>query len=308
MFDRSRRNRFDALAIAGALLYWLVVGVDSPGGVDGVQRADFGISAVVGTVVSILSGLFGLFRGKQDTGSKLAFEGIRATVTEMGKSFLSSIVDVAGKVAAIVGTFIRFVQRTFEKLYDMLAKVVTRVARILDRIFGPLIRFLDKIRAHLKKFYDKVLRPIIDTIEMVRSFLRLLSFFGLDWSKKLDAELGKLEQYILAPYEFLVSKLNEVMNWINRIVTLDGLLQRVTLLGSLIRDVKLTNTLWWASNHRTLSGAAAGVYNQVPGPRDIAEASAEAEAYIVHHQGPDRGRIDEHVQDLRIRLEGLRFF
>ena len=38
----------------------------------------------------------------------------------------------------------RFIQRTFARLYDMLAKVVTRIARILDRIFGPIIDFSTK--------------------------------------------------------------------------------------------------------------------------------------------------------------------
>jgi hypothetical protein len=243
VFDRSRRNRLDALAIAGALLAWLVLGDDAGRGADGVLYADFGISAAVGAIVSILSGLFGLFRGKQDTGSKLAFEGLRGSITEMGRSFLSSIVDVAGKLAAIIGTFIRFVQKTFARLYEQLAKLVTRIARILDRIFGPIIDFLDKIRGHLKKFYDKVLRPIIDTIEMVRSFLRLLSLFGIEWSKKLDAQLGQLEQYILAPFEFLVQKLNQALDLINRIITVDGLLQRFTLLGSMLRDAGLITNL-----------------------------------------------------------------
>lgn len=307
MSDRSWSSRLAPLAIVAAVI--AVALVDDAGAArpDGVLLADFGATAVIITVVSLLSNLFGWRRGPVDSTTFSALESIRATVTDLGRSFLRSIVDVGGKLAALAGTFIRFIQKTFGRLYELLGNIVARIVRILDRVFGPIIDFLYTLRAHLLKFYNKVLKPIIDTIEMIRSFLRVLSFFGFDWAKKLDGKLAELEQYILAPYEFLVSKLNEALNWINRIVTLDGFLQRVMLLNSLIRDVAYTNNLWWNSNNRPLSPAKRGQYNSPIGRKTVPQALSEARAYVDNGGGPDAGRIDEAWNDLRLRFERAGF-
>lgn len=323
MFDRLRRNTrqlarqcrhtagevWPVVAVIAAwfVVCWLrslsgaVVAVDPPAGAVRVVRADFGLSIIIPTIISLLGNLFGWKHGKVDSSTLSAITSLRSTVVDMGKTFLSGMVDVAGKLAAMIGTFIRFIQKTFGKLYDMLAKVVTRIARILDRIFGPIIDVLNKLRAHLQKFYDKVLKPIIDTIEMVRGFVRLLSFFGIDWAKKLDVKLAELEQYILAPYEFLVTKLNEAMNWINRIVTLDGFLQRVMLLNSLIRDVAYTNNLWWNTNHQNASPAKRGQYGQKVQAQAIDTAVNDTMNYIIARGGPQRAKIDEAVEDVRLQ-------
>jgi hypothetical protein len=245
-----RRSIASVVLVAGALaLEWLCRAYGSDPA--HVVRADFGVSAGVVIVVSLLTSLFARFGGvKTDLGTKLALEGVRGDVSNISKTLTGLIVGVAGQLASALGVVRRFLSKVFTKLYDMLANLVQRVARILDKIFGPIIDFLDKVKKHLKKFYDKVLKPIIDTIEAVRAVLRLLSFFNIEWAKKLDAKLQQLEEYVLFPYEWLTQRLNEAFNIINRIVTLDGLLQRVTLLQSLLRDVVYTNNLWWNSQLR----------------------------------------------------------
>ena len=246
-----RSGRLAALA-AGALLLELLCRARADQATE-VLRADFGVSAGIIAVVSILSGLFSRFRGSStDLGAKLAIEGVRTDVTSLGKTLTSLIVGVAGQISSVLGVVRRFLAKVFGKLYDMLHAVVTRISRILDKIFGPIIDFLDRIKGHLKKFYENVIRPILDIIELVRGFTRLLAAAGVDWAKELDAKLLALEQRILEPYTFIIGKINEVSNWINRIVTLDGFLQRVMLLQSLVRDVAYTNNLWWNSQLGTL--------------------------------------------------------
>lgn len=264
---------------------------------------EFGVAAAVSAVISLLSNLFTRFHGKStDLGTKLAVEGLRSDVNGLGKSLTSMIVGVAGQIASVLGVVRRFLQRVFAKLYDMLANLVQRFARVLDRIFGPIIHFLDKVKFHLKRFYDKVLRPIIDTIEFVRSILRLLELFHIDWAKKLDQQLLTLEQWVLAPYEFLVSKINEIANWVNRIVTLDGLLQRVTLMQSLLRDVAYTNNLWWNSQSRPLSPSDISSSKGVDIHMTAAESEAAFDAYVSTGSGPFQPSADEWAADVWRRL------
>jgi hypothetical protein len=297
------RRRAVVVALGLGVAWWIAGAAPAPA--PGVQLADFGTGAIIATVVSLLGNLFGWKRGKVDSSTLSALTSIRTSITELGRSFLAHVVDLAGKIASVVGILTRFVAKVFGRLYDLLGRIVNRIVRILDKVFGPIIAFLDKVRAHLKRFYDRILKPIIDTIEMVRSFLRVLSLFGIEWSRKLDAELARIEQLILAPYEFLVAKLNEVSNWINRIVTLDGLLQRAMLLQSLARDVALTNNLWWNSQlHSRGSGP-------LP-PRSGGPESVEPRAVIAELREHFRtGNADispairESAANIRLMLRGI---
>jgi hypothetical protein len=85
---------------------------------------------------------------------------------------------------------------------------------------------------------------------------RILSSLGLGWARKLDAYLGQLEDKIQRPFQFLLAKINEVINVVNRIVTLDGLIQRVALIRSLARDYKFAGNIWWNTMHRAADPAA----------------------------------------------------
>lgn len=303
MSRQSRRNLRAAAIVAGAVLLEVLCRRNGHSDVD-VVRADFGASAAVAAIVSVLSGLFNRFSGKSvDLGTKLAVEGMRSDVSSLGKSLTSMIVQVAGQVASSLGVVRRFIQKVFSKLYDMLAKLVTKIARILDKIFGPIIDFLDKVKFHLKKIYDKVIKPIIDTIEFVRSVLKLLSLFHIDWAKKLDTKLQQLEEYVLAPYELIVAKLNEVSNWINRIVTLNGLLQKVLLLQSLLRDAGAVSNLTFNS---ALKDRGTGLNPRSPGGVDTIAPETVVRDMRLHFETGNAkysGVIRESVANVRLMLK-----
>jgi hypothetical protein len=120
--------------------------------------------------------------------------------------------------------------------WTKLWRLVDRLHDTLERIFRPVFRFLYQLRAELLKFYDKWVRPILDTIEVARMTLRVLSALHLEFAKRLDAKLGDLEAAIDRPFRFLLEKLNETINLVNRIVTLDGALQRLTLVRTLAKN------------------------------------------------------------------------
>lgn len=301
MLKRCRAEIVALAAVAAAAwLAWLA----GDGGRAHVEvvRADFGASALIPIVISLLGNLFQRFNGRTNSETKYAFEGIRSDITNISRRFLDGIVDLAGKVAAVLGATRRVLSTIFGRLYNMLAEVVNRIARILDRIFGPIIDFLDKVRFYLKKIYDKILRPILDTIEIVRSFLQLLALFNVDWARKLDQKLAELEQYVLAPYDWLVGKINTVENWINRIVTLDGLIQRVALIGAMVRDVEYTNKLFFNSQIRSLTPRQLAALQKVDVEDHPELVITKMRRHVARQDTDVSGAIRESIANVKINL------
>ena len=95
-------------------------------------------------------------------------------------------------------------------------------------------RFMTKASAEYATS-DRYFRPILNTITVTRQILRLLARFRLKWAQELDRKLAELEDLLLFPLREALLRLNQAMNWINRIITLDGLLQRVTFIRSLLK-------------------------------------------------------------------------
>lgn len=112
------------------------------------------------------------------------------------------------------------------------AKVKVLQAWLKDT-FRPVFDFLQDVRERLRAFYDTFVRPVTDTIEFIRQVNRVLLTFHIDVLQKLDRVLQQVEQRIDEPFLWIYQQLNTITNWVNRIVTLDGLFQRITLVKSL---------------------------------------------------------------------------
>jgi hypothetical protein len=54
------------------------------------------------------------------------------------------------------------------------------------------------------------------------------------FAQAIERKLADLESRLLVPIRFALAKVNEAINWINRIVDLDGLFQRLTLIESAV--------------------------------------------------------------------------
>lgn len=114
--------------------------------------------------------------------------------------------------------------------------LVDRVRGALEHALAPVIKFLRQVRDEIIGFYTKWVRPIIDTIETTRKILRVLAALHLDFARKLDVKLGELEELIDRPFRILLEKVNEILNLVNRVVTANGLFQRLALVRSITRD------------------------------------------------------------------------
>jgi len=303
----SGRRRLAAFAIGWA---WLLLvgawwrGADVGADVGAVVRAEFA-TATYFIVTGIIAGLSALFGGQRvDFGTKRIVEGLRLDVTRLADTFVKGLAGAGALIAGALGALLRGLRRIFEPLFRMLGRLFDKLVRFLDRIFGPLIRLIKKAKFWLQKIYDKVFKPIIDAIEVVRALLRVLAFFGVDWARKLDQQLGRLEQLILEPIQFLTEKLNELANWINRIVTLDGLLQRVMLLRSLIRDVGLTTNLFWNAQSRPLTPTEQARYTQPPRRADQTFPMVQIRQHFATGDAEISGGIRESVANVRIIVRG----
>jgi predicted nucleic acid-binding protein len=208
-----------------------------------------------------------------------------------------------GGILGRVGSFLqRFWRAVLRPALAATWRAVDHVRRILDSAVRPVLRILARIRAEFLKYYDRFFRPLLDTIELTRQTFGILARLHVPFAKAIEDKLWDLEDRLTRPIIAIMRRLNEVSDWINRIVTLDGTFQRVTLLRSMWRHQRDTLAIWWHSIHRPLSPAQRADYDRPLDTRSIAAVGADLRAYVERHEGPDVARIDEHAHDLRIRL------
>jgi hypothetical protein len=190
-------------------------------------------------------------------------------------------------------------------LLQRLDRFLDRIFRWLRDTFAPIIEALLAVRRKILELYDKWFRPILDTIDAIRGVLRIFSFFGIEWARRLDAALAEIQDRINQAFSTVMARLNQVIDWVDRIVTLDGFLQRLTLLRSLLRYERDLWKVWWESIRQREA-------EKGPIPRRDLEAitpaqtSAAVREYSLTHGGADAHRIDEHVADLVLTLRGIR--
>jgi hypothetical protein len=112
---------------------------------------------------------------------------------------------------------------------------VLRFYTWLRTTLQPVFDFLARVREELQAIYRRFVQPIIDTIEFIRAINRVLLTFHIKLLQQLDAVLSQLEQRIEEPFLWINRKLNEIWNILDLVVTLDGFIQRYTLLRSMSR-------------------------------------------------------------------------
>jgi hypothetical protein len=136
-----------------------------------------------------------------------------------------------------------------------------RAREWLERVIGPVYKFLERLRGELRKLYDRWVRPILDSIDIARRVLGVLRSFGWDWVVRLDGYLTNLQERIDQPFRYALAKLNEVINLVNRVITFNGLIQRVALIRSIERDIRLVNRAFlnWRLNPASADQYAAHV-------------------------------------------------
>lgn len=214
--------------------------------------------------------------------------------------FGHAVAVVFGKVW---GAFTKFYAAVLKPFVEWAWKSIVKFHAWLKDTFGPLLKFLEALRKDILDVYNKWLKPIFDTIDTTRSVLRLLADFHVPFAAKLDDALARLEARLMEPIQRALTEINKLIYWIDRIVDFNGLFQRLTFIATAIQYEHDMWRVWWTSvSRREIERPKAPGGNTTP-PLSPTQASNRARLYIVNHEGDDVARIDEHAQDLRLRLK-----
>jgi PAS domain-containing protein len=180
---------------------------------------------------------------------------------------------------------------------------VDKVERWLERTFGPLMRWLRRLRDWVLKFYATYIRPILDIIDISRRALRVLASLGLDWARTLDQKLADLEEKIEKPFRALVAKINDVINVVNRIMTADGLFQRLTYIRTLQRDWNLAWKTLVAGYTKPVTDTQRAETAAKTAAKSQQQVTSDVRAYMRDGSGPDAGLFSEMAAQWRKQLQ-----
>lgn len=212
--------------------------------------------------------------------------------------------------AAIHGfqTTWKFLRTTFDTiLWPGWVKFWTWIdrARIwLDAFFRPAFEFLRFVRDEILGFYDKWVRPIMDTIGIARKVLDVLYSLGLDWAKKLDQELARIEDKINEPFLFALRQINLVIGVLDRIVTADGLFQRLALVRSLERDVRYVSRAFVNWRSHPVDASMIGDIKAHVNQRTFRDVTRDTEEALLTGGGRYGPIVSEAVAQWRLYLDG----
>jgi hypothetical protein len=228
------------VAVALALALRLALGAQAGAGVDGA-RAPEPLQAWFAFVVLIAQWIYrGVEVAARVTLSAVAL-GVKALWYALRLSVNALKTFGHGLLVGVRKAW-DFFQFTYDHVIKpFIAKVwrwLERAKAWLDDTFRPVFEFLHAVRDNLLAFYNTFVRPWLDLIDITRRVLRIAGSLGLSWARELDRRLGELQDLIERPFRYLLAKVNEIVNIVNRIVTADGLFQRLVFLKTLKRDYK----------------------------------------------------------------------
>jgi hypothetical protein len=197
---------------------------------------------------------------------------------------------LGGKIwGALQTTYERVLKPAWQKFY----KFVDRVHDWLDRHLGPLLKKVNDLRKKIYGYWKRFVRPVLDFIDALRGVLRVLAALHVPFAKKLDAELGRIEGWITRVFTEIFQRLNEVSDWLDRIIGLDGLFKRLTLLRSLVANI---GNVWSAlvnSYTKPIDQATRDELKTSMKGRTLTVVRTELHEYYATSGGPAAPRIQE---------------
>lgn len=290
-----------------SLLAWLalalLVALDAAWPWPTTTRAEpASVTLAVTLIIAGLGALARLFGGGVNGDTRRALGRLGDAVKDLAGQVIELFKDIGFVLQKIASALRQFWRDIIRPILVNLDRWIRRAFQWLRDTFGPIIEFLQRVRRKILELYQKWLRPIFDTIDVIRRVLSVLSLFNVQWARELDAKLAQLEEKLLAPIRLVVTRINEALDFLNRVVTLDGLLQRYTLLASAARDIFRIDDIWRNAFSKPLTEEerlAAGLKVTKHEPTDTAARLTE---YFTTGQAPASDAIDELAAGIRIAL------
>jgi len=275
------------IALAWALATWWTA--PDAGAASDVLGAWIGI-AITGIVTA-----FGWLADKAVTVALVVWHAIQVVGSALGH-FAIGLGQVLAKVYKLFASFWSAVLRPF---IGYVWRAVDHLQAWLKGTFGPALKFLEMLRQRTLDIYNKYFKPVLDTIDVARRTLQLLAVFRVQWARELDRKLAELQDAILWPIREVMLRLNQAMDWINRIVTLDGLFQRLTLLRSITRDIGRIGAIWHAAHSRPLTDEERRTDPSLPPLVTAAETISDHRLWLRTGGGRQASSIAEWSAELR---------
>lgn len=152
--------------------------------------------------------------------SQAVYKGLKETAKALARSVLA----IARGFRDGLRAFVSWARRYLEALHTFLKTKL-----------GPVLAFIDKVRKRIQELYAKYVRPVLDVIDFIRQLNRLLEVFHITVLSGLDAALSAIERKIDAVYSQVIANINRIDNFLDKVIGLDGLYQRITLMTSMSR-------------------------------------------------------------------------
>jgi hypothetical protein len=223
-------------------------------------------------------------------------------VTLLGKG-AAELAQYAWKGAKVAWSLFRDTyEHVLKPAWQFFWKWVDRVEQWLQRTFGPVLTWLRRVRAWVLQFYAAYVRPILDLLDISRRALHVLGSLGLEWARRLDARLGAIEDWIDRRFQSVLGAINEIINVVNRVVTADGLFQRLAFVKTLARDVKhAANQFGWGLSS-SISAADREALRRVLEAQSLSGVRRNLQQYIRDGSGPDAELLSSVSADVRALL------
>lgn len=196
-------------------------------------------SGWAGLVIGALKWIFGWFGGLSGA-VKAAVSLLGRQIMALGNVIAVALAKVGMAFKTLAVLLYRFWDRVVRPAFDRFYKFIREVSDRLRHWLGPIVDYLKLLRANIMRIYEHWVRPILDAIDIARRFLHVAAELGADWARELEIKLAQIEGKIEQPFLELVQAINVITGWIDRIIDLNGLFQKITLLNSLFaykRDI-----------------------------------------------------------------------
>lgn len=201
------------------------------------MAGEFGGGFRIG-IVGLVAGIarfFGGFSGitAKDILRNIAYLKDQTVLLETGH--VGVFWSLGRALAGALQTFAVYVRDHAKTFLKWAGDKLRKIEQYLKTKFGPILHYLKVLKDHIHEIYNRFVKPVIDTIEFIRALNRTLNVFHIHVLDKLDRILQGIERRIEEPFDWADRILTEIQNAIDRIITLDGLIQRFTLLTSMQR-------------------------------------------------------------------------
>jgi hypothetical protein len=248
--------------------------------------AEFGgfrvrIIGLLGGIASFIGGMRGITA--KDLLRHLAY--LQDQTVKLEGQHVGVFWSLGRALGGALATFATYIRDHTKPFLKYVGDRLDKIGKYLREKFATVLRFIKLLKDHINEFYQKYIRPIIDTIEFIRHVNRVLQVFHINLLAKLDRVLQQVEQRIEAPFDWTNRILTEVQNAIDRIVTLDGLLQRLTLLRSLDQYAPEWMRSFWEKQAVGMSPIVARELSGIGYP--ITEPATYADALAAYYRGRD---------------------